>query len=341
MAGVYQDRDRGPGTGDQGPGPTAGVDCRHARYATIVLRSLVSRDLARRPPAGRRRPRSRDRVAGAGQGRLRRAGRARRPARPARRDERAAGVARSGAARRGGVLAPPSAWIRARQASVAPDDLRRLLALWSANLDDGLGHVGRRSRASSARSRRCACRSSPRARWPRRSSRAAEVAAALRPAARLLRPRARPAWLRRRRAAGCTRWRTPPTPSSSWRAAPQWAPANLGAPARRRARQDRVERRRLRLGRERSAGAGRCTPPCGAPDADTAAFEAWTARWVDDHKALWAGGPQVDPVALRPRRERQADAAQPARRCSRWSSRRRHRRESARRAALAALARMR
>jgi hypothetical protein len=31
------------------------------------------------------------------------------------------------------------------------------------------------------------------------------------------------------------------------------------------------------------------------PDAETAAFEAWTARWIDDHAALWAGGPQVDP----------------------------------------------
>jgi hypothetical protein len=32
------------------------------------------------------------------------------------------------------------------------------------------------------------------------------------------------------------------------------------------------------------------------PDADLAAFEAWTARWQQDHTALWAGGPQVDPV---------------------------------------------
>lgn len=34
------------------------------------------------------------------------------------------------------------------------------------------------------------------------------------------------------------------------------------------------------------------------PDADGAAFEAWTARWVDDHKALWANGPAVDPAAF-------------------------------------------
>jgi hypothetical protein len=32
------------------------------------------------------------------------------------------------------------------------------------------------------------------------------------------------------------------------------------------------------------------------PDADVAAFEAWTARWVQDHTALWAGGTTVDPI---------------------------------------------
>ncbi len=31
------------------------------------------------------------------------------------------------------------------------------------------------------------------------------------------------------------------------------------------------------------------------PDADTAAFEAWMAPWVDAHSALWASGPQIDP----------------------------------------------
>ena len=32
------------------------------------------------------------------------------------------------------------------------------------------------------------------------------------------------------------------------------------------------------------------------PDADVPAFEAWTARWVQDHTALWANGPTVDPI---------------------------------------------
>ena len=30
------------------------------------------------------------------------------------------------------------------------------------------------------------------------------------------------------------------------------------------------------------------------PDADAAAFEAWTAQWVEAHKALWAKGPHVN-----------------------------------------------
>lgn len=34
------------------------------------------------------------------------------------------------------------------------------------------------------------------------------------------------------------------------------------------------------------------------PDADAAALEAWTARWVDAHRAQWAEGPQVDPQAF-------------------------------------------
>ncbi|MGE3889684.1 MAG: DUF2785 domain-containing protein [Vicinamibacterales bacterium] len=30
-------------------------------------------------------------------------------------------------------------------------------------------------------------------------------------------------------------------------------------------------------------------------DADRADLEAWAAHWVEAHRALWAGGPQVDP----------------------------------------------
>jgi Protein of unknown function (DUF2785) len=34
------------------------------------------------------------------------------------------------------------------------------------------------------------------------------------------------------------------------------------------------------------------------PDADAAALEAWTARWVEAHRALWAKGPHVNPRAF-------------------------------------------
>lgn len=30
-------------------------------------------------------------------------------------------------------------------------------------------------------------------------------------------------------------------------------------------------------------------------DADAAALETWTAHWVEAQRALWSGGPQVDP----------------------------------------------
>lgn len=34
------------------------------------------------------------------------------------------------------------------------------------------------------------------------------------------------------------------------------------------------------------------------PDADGAAFDAWLARWTERHKALWARGPLVDPKSF-------------------------------------------
>ncbi|MBP7777712.1 MAG: DUF2785 domain-containing protein [Acidobacteria bacterium] len=33
-------------------------------------------------------------------------------------------------------------------------------------------------------------------------------------------------------------------------------------------------------------------------DADTAAFEAWTATWIEAHAALWVNGPQVEPATF-------------------------------------------
>ena len=36
------------------------------------------------------------------------------------------------------------------------------------------------------------------------------------------------------------------------------------------------------------------------PDADISVVTAWLARWEDDHKALWATGPQIDPARFVP-----------------------------------------
>lgn len=33
-------------------------------------------------------------------------------------------------------------------------------------------------------------------------------------------------------------------------------------------------------------------------DADSAAFDAWARRWIEDHQQLWAKGPHVDPAAF-------------------------------------------
>ena len=60
--------------------------------------------------------------------------------RPARRDERAARLHRSRASRRCGVQRGRA--LDRRDGRVAPDELRRLLQLWVANLEDGLGAPG-------------------------------------------------------------------------------------------------------------------------------------------------------------------------------------------------------
>ncbi len=36
------------------------------------------------------------------------------------------------------------------------------------------------------------------------------------------------------------------------------------------------------------------------PDVDAGVVTAWLARWEDDHKALWATGPQIDPARFAP-----------------------------------------
>lgn len=76
------------------------------------------------------------------------------------------------------------------------------------------------------------------------------------------------------------------------------------------------------------------------PDADPAAFDAWTARWVEDHTALWARGPRVEPASF----ARVENAKQVLRSLVAILSMEQTPTptgESARRAAVAALARMR
>ena len=76
------------------------------------------------------------------------------------------------------------------------------------------------------------------------------------------------------------------------------------------------------------------------PDADASAFEAWTTRWVERHTALWAGGPDIDParfaVVENAKQTLRALAALLAMESAPTPAA-----ESARRATLAALARMR
>jgi hypothetical protein len=75
-------------------------------------------------------------------------------------------------------------------------------------------------------------------------------------------------------------------------------------------------------------------------DADPVAFEVWTTRWVERHTALWAGGPNVDPVRF----ARLENAKQTLRTLAAllaMETAPMPAGESARRATLAALARMR
>lgn len=183
-------------------------------------------------------------------------------------------------------------WIL-RDKAVAPDDLRRLLALWSANLDGGLGTSG--DERVFARSFSALCLSLIAAR---------EVAAPFLSAAevqqlfdRLLDYFARERDLRGYDATRGWMHSVAHTADAFKFVArtAAFAPANLGrlldGVRAKIASADGVFvwGENDRLARALHAAVRRA-------DADTAAFEAWTARWVEDHKALWAAGPQVDPA---------------------------------------------
>jgi hypothetical protein len=183
-------------------------------------------------------------------------------------------------------------WIL-RDKAVAPDDLRRLLALWSANLDDGLGATG--DDRVFKRSFSALCLSLIAAR---------EVAAPFLTAAegqqlfdRLLDYFARERDLR---GYDATRgWmHTVAHTADAFKFLARttaFAPANLGRLLDGvRAKIESADSVFVWGENDRLAWALHAA--VRRADADTTAFEAWTARWVEDHKALWAAGPQVDPA---------------------------------------------
>ena len=95
-------------------------------------------------------------------------------------------------------------------------------------------------------------------------------------------------------AAGCTPRRTPPMPSSSWPAIrSSRRPTCRGSSTRFVASSSPHDAVFIWGENDRLAWALHAA--VRRPDADVAAYEAWTARWVQDHTALWAAGPPVDP----------------------------------------------
>lgn len=185
-----------------------------------------------------------------------------------------------------------AAWIVSKRL-VGPDDLRRLITLWSANLDDGLGTSG--DDRVLKRSFSALCLSLIAAR---------EVATPFLTAAEVeaLNARLLDYFVRERDTRGFV-------PGRGWlhsvahtadafkflARGPHWTPAHtsrlLDAMARKVDAVDSVFvwGEPERLGAALHAAVRR-------PDADTPAFEAWTTRWGERHTALWAGGPNVDPA---------------------------------------------
>lgn len=183
-------------------------------------------------------------------------------------------------------------WILRDQA-VAADDLRRLLALWSANLDDGLGAAG--DDRVFQRSFSALCLSLVAAR---------EVATPFLSAVEVqqLFDRLLDYFARERDLRGYDATRgwmhsvahTADAFKFLARAA-SFAPANLGRLLD--AVRGKIESADgVFVWGENDRLAWALHAAVRRADADTAAFEAWTVRWVEDHKALWAAGPRVDPA---------------------------------------------
>jgi hypothetical protein len=182
-------------------------------------------------------------------------------------------------------------WI-VRDKVVAPDDLRRLLALWSANLDDGLGSSG--DDRVFARSFSALCLSLIAAR---------EVATPfLTPVeGRQFLDRMLDYFVRERDLRGYDSERGwMHTPAHTADALKFLARSTHFTPADLRRLLDAV-RSTIQAADvvfawgENDRMAWALHAALRRPDADLAAFEAWTAAWLEDYKTLWAGGPRVDP----------------------------------------------
>ena len=227
-------------------------------------------------------------------------------------------------------------WIASKRL-VGPDDLRRLLTLWSANLDDGLGTSG--DDRVLKRSFSALCLSLIAAR---------EAATPFLTAAEVdtFHTRLLDYFARERDTRGFVAERgwihSAAHTADAFKflaRGPHWTPVHtsrlLDAMARKLDAVDTVFvwGEPERLGAALHAAVRR-------PDADTPAFEAWTTRWVERHTALWAGGPAVDParfvVVENAKQTLRALVTLLAMETSPTPTG-----ESARRAALAALARMR
>lgn len=185
-----------------------------------------------------------------------------------------------------------AAWIVSKRL-VGPDDLRRLLTLWSANLDDGLGTSGDDRALRRSFSALCLSLIAAReAATPFLTG--AEVEA--------LHTRLLDYFARERDTRGFV-------PGRGWihsvahtadafkflARGPHWTPAQsarlLDAFARKLDAADTV----FAWGESERLGAA-LHAVVRRPDADAAAFEAWTTRWVERHTALWAGGPNIEPA---------------------------------------------
>jgi hypothetical protein len=182
-------------------------------------------------------------------------------------------------------------WIL-RDKVVAPADLRRLLALWSANLDDGLGTAG--DDRVFARSFSALCLSLIAAR---------EVATPLLtpPEGRQFLDRMLDYFVRERDLRGYD-------PVRGWMHTPahtadalkflarsaHFTPADL--PRLLEAIRGKIEASEtVFVWGENDRMAWAVHAAVRRADADLAGFDAWTAAWQADYKALWAGGPRVDP----------------------------------------------